>query len=456
MLVQVAPDRFDKLQHLGGMATDDVLSSSREEKFVAPSTLPTPRRNRDLPAGVYRAAMPNGKSIALMRVMFTDFCMMDCHYCPNSTWVPRKRYGFTVDELAGTFMELYERQTVAGLFLSSGIAGSPDKTMDKLLNTVEALRKRYSYRGYIHLKVMPGASAGYVKEAARLGTRLSINMETPTDEMLKRIAPMKNMQKGILDPMSWIHEDLQEHNVTAVGQVTQMVVGAADESDKDIYKRMRQLYGQWGFKRVYYQSFRPARYTPLEEHPATPDWREHRLYQVDWLSRIYGYTDEELTPAFGSGGFLDQDLDPKVAVALERLDGAVDVNTADRKALIRVPGIGPLAADRILANRRGHAIDTWRDLQAMGVAAKRAKAFVTFNGYKPTQAKQLKMELVQDARTEGKQGGRPNGSPLQGGGHAGGRPNGSPLQGGHTGGCASCTSGGCGTCPVATLRRQAA
>ena len=231
MLVRVAPDQYDKLRHLGGMATDDVLTSNQEERFAAPSQSPMPRRNRDLPAGVYRAVMPNGKSISLMRVMFTDFCKMDCHYCPNSHWVPRKRYGFTVDELAATFMELYERQTVAGLFLSSGIAGSPDKTINKLVKVVEVLRKKHGFRGYVHLKVMPGRRAEYVEAAARLCTRLSVNIETSTQEMMQRLSKMKDFRKGILEPMSWVHRHIQEGGIAAVGQVTQMVVGAADETD---------------------------------------------------------------------------------------------------------------------------------------------------------------------------------------------------------------------------------
>jgi predicted DNA-binding helix-hairpin-helix protein len=437
MLIQSAPDRFTKLQHLGGMATDDVLSSSREQRFATPRESRVPARNRDLPVGVYKAIMPNGKTISLMRTMFTDFCMSDCFFCPNSHWVPRKRFGFTVDELATTFMELYERQTVAGLFLSSGIAGSPDKTMDKLVKTVEVLRKKHAFKGYIHLKVMPGSSYEYVEAASRLGTRLSVNIESPTREAFERLTTFKKYQAGILDPMQWVQKLIAQGGNVTVGQATQMVVGAADESDRDIFTRMTQLYRQWDFKRVYYQAFRPVLHTPLQEHPPTPEWREYRLYQLDWLSRIYGYADEELAPAFDRGGFLEEGMDPKLAVALEFLHDPVDINTADEKALLRVPGIGPTSVKRILENRQRHVIDTWRDLEAMGVVGKRAKAFVAFNGYKPTMARQLKLEVVEDTRKEAKT------LTLR---HRAEHP---------VGGCASCATAACGTCAIGQVKAVA-
>ncbi len=429
MLINRSPDAYDKLRYLGGMAADDVLSAATERRFNVPRHAYTQPRNRDMPAGIYRAAMPNGKTISLMRVMFTDFCKYDCAFCPNSTWVPRKRYAFKVEELAGLFMELYRRQTVEGLFLSSGIAGSPDKTMSKLLDVVDMLRNHYKFRGYIHLKVMPGSTAEYVEAAYRLGTRLSINMETPTEEHMRRLSTMKDFNTHILEPMSAIHQFTQEDGTGASGQVTQMVVGAADESDWDVYQRMKQLYGEWGFKRVYYQPFRPARYTPLEEHPATPMIRAHRLYQMDWLSRIYGYDEEEMRPAFGSEGFLSLDMDPKLLLAAgQGQDSQVDLNTADYLHLLRVPGIGPVAAKRIVAQRQDHRVDTWRDLQAMGVVVKRARAFVAFPGHHPERPKQLKLEMFTNGGQE------------------------SPLPSVAGSGCASCATHACGGCPIAGLR----
>ncbi len=429
MLIRTSPDAYDKLRLLGGMAGDDVLAPEAARRFNVSRRAYAQPRHRDTPAGVYKAVMPGGKTISLMRVMFTDFCKYDCAYCPNSTWVPRKRYAFKVEELARLFMEMYRRQTVASLFLSSGIAGSSDKTMDKLLDVVEMLRRHYHFNGYIHLKVMPGASGQYVERAYRLGTRLSINIETPTQEHMSKLSAMKDFRTDILAPMSAIHNHVQEDGTGAKGQVTQMVVGAADESDWDIYKRMTQLYGEWGFKRVYYQPFRPARYTPLEEHPATPMIRAHRLYQMDWLSRIYGYSQDEIRPAFNQMGNLSLDIDPKLMLALDQLeDSPVDINNADYAHLIRVPGIGPTSANRILAQRKRHSVDAWRDLQAMGVVVKRAKAFVGFSGYRPEKSKQLKLDMFQKDRTASL-----------------------PVAHG-TGGCSTCSTGACAGCPVVGLR----
>ena len=402
MLIKSTPDVYEKLRHLGGMATDDILSpAERSDGTTRPSVggeRVGPRGGATPHAGVYKAAMPNGKRISLMRVMFTDHCIMDCHYCPNSHWVPRRRYGFKVDELARLFNEMHQRHMVDGLFLSSGIFKNPNATQERLLDVVDAVRSRYGFRGYIHLKVMPGTNDDSLLEASqRLGARLSINIESPSAEHLRKISKMKDFDKGIIDPMGRISDLMQEKYGGAVGQATQMVVGAADESDWDIYERMTSLYGNYGFKRVYYSAFRPVRYTPLEEHPATPPAREHRLYQMDWLSRIYGYDSEELRPAFSDDGFLDTRTDPKLMIAMTNYERfPVDVNQASEQELLRVPGVGPLAASRIIGQRREHSITQSRELKAMGVVMKRALPFLRFPGHKPTPAKQAEMPLFQE------------------------------------------------------------
>ena len=394
MLIRSTPDVYEKLRHLGGMATDDVLSPSESQNSprVGPRGGATPH------AGVYKAAMPNGKRISLLRVMFTDHCIMDCHYCPNSHWVPRKRYGFRVDELARLFDEMHRRHMVDGLFLSSGIFKNPNATQERLLDVVDAVRSRYGFRGYVHLKVMPGTNDDSLLEAShRLGARLSINIESPSAEHLRKVSKMKDFDNGIIAPMARISDLMQERYGGAVGQATQMVVGAADESDWDIYTRMDSLYGDFGFKRVYYSAFRPVPYTPLEEHPATPPAREHRLYQMDWLSRIYGYNSEELRPAFSDEGFLDTRMDPKLMIAMNNFDRfPVDVNQATEQELLRVPGVGPLSASRIIGQRGEHSITQGRELQTMGVVLKRALPFLRFPGHKPTPAKQAELPLFQE------------------------------------------------------------
>ena len=391
MLIRRTPDTFEKLQLLGGMATDDVLSQpqkkSRERRpYSDPGKNPMP--------GVYKASMPNGKTISLMRVMFTDFCKMDCHFCPNSHWVPRKRFAFKREELASAFMELHRRHTVDGLFLSSGVAGTGSKTTAKLIDVVQIIREKHGFKGYIHLKVMPGVEREYVEAAHKLGTRLSVNIETPSVDRMRTLSKMKDLERDILAPMEWIDELNRERSGGAVGQVTQFVVGAANESDREVFQRIDQLYGDWNLKRVYYSNFQPIPYTPLEEHPPTSMTRSHRLYQMDWLKRIYKFTNEEIGLAFDESGYLSMDTDPKSVIALENLDAfPVDINYSTRDQMLRVPGLGPTAAERILRQRRMHTVDSWRDLQAMGVVKKRAWPYLVFPGHRPPKAKQLRMEL---------------------------------------------------------------
>ena len=398
MLIQSDPDRYQKLEKLAGMATDDVLSRPRTGHDYAAVRAPYSRAERNPAPGVYKASMPNGKTINLFRVMFTDFCKMDCHFCPNSHWVPRKRFSFKVDELARTFHEMEKRHTVAGLFLSSGVAGSGSKTTEKLIKVVDLIRNKYDFKGYIHLKVMPGTEYEYVEQAYRLGTRLSVNLETPTVEGMRRLSKMKDLERDMLSQMHWMDGLLRQGNPGgAVGQVTQLVVGAADESDWDVYQRMVQLYGQWNFKRVYYNPFLPIRYTPLEDHEPTPIWRTNRLYQVDWLKRIYRYEDDEIRHAYDPAGFLSLEDDPKTVIALSNVDRfPLDINEAGKTDLLRVPGIGPTSAERIVQQRERHKIDTWRDLQSMGVVRRRASPFVSFPGSDATPARQLKLELFKE------------------------------------------------------------
>ncbi len=295
MLIKRTPETFEKLQLLGGMATDDILSQP-QKKPRERTPYSAPRKN-PMP-GVYKASMPNGKTISLMRVMFTDFCKMDCHFCPNSHWVPRKRFAFKREELASAFMELHRRHTVEGLFLSSGVAGTGSKTTAKLIDVVQIIREKYGFQGYIHLKVMPGVEREYVEAAHKLGTRLSVNIETPSVERMRTLSKMKDLDRDILAPMKWIDELNREKTGGAVGQVTQFVVGAANESDREVLHRIDQLYGEWNLKRAYYSNFQPIPYTPLEEHPPTSMTRAHRLYQMDWLKRVYKFSNQEIELAF--------------------------------------------------------------------------------------------------------------------------------------------------------------
>ena len=201
MPIQHTPDAYEKQHILGGMASGDIQSRIEEGRANRQSRRPYSDSRKTLGASVYEAAMPNGRHINLMQVMFTDFYQMDCAFCPNSHWMPRKRYAFKVDELARVFDELHSRHTVDGLFLSSGVAGSGPKTTERLVKVVEIARQKYGFKGYIHMEVMPGTEEQYVEAAHRLGTRLSINIETPTAEMMRKLSTMKDLERDILAPM---------------------------------------------------------------------------------------------------------------------------------------------------------------------------------------------------------------------------------------------------------------
>jgi predicted DNA-binding helix-hairpin-helix protein len=423
MLVLRTPDTGEKVHALSRMATDDVLSPRTAHPRAAEGMSPvfgaaSPGARdgsgaRDVIAGapysaseknpmpgVYRAQMPGGRSISLFRVMLTDFCKMDCHYCPNSHWVPRKRFAFKVDELAKVFHDLQSREVVAGMFLSSGIFGSGSKTTERMLQVVDAVRNRYGFKGYVHLKVMPGTSRHLVEEAFRLGTRVSVNIETDSPDSMRKLSRMKDFEQDLIDPIRWSKSLIDSRDRSgAVGQATQMVVGAAGESDAAVHGRAVTMYGDFGLKRVYYVAFRPVRFTPLEEAAPAPTGREHRLYQVDWLKRVYGFEEAEIGLAFDRGGYLSLEQDPKTVIAMENIDAfPVDVNRATLDELLRVPGIGPLGAQRIVRARRRHSVGTWRDLVAMGVVQKRAWPYVRFPGHRPSPGAQLRLDLFREGR----------------------------------------------------------
>jgi predicted DNA-binding helix-hairpin-helix protein len=286
---------------------------------------------------------------------------------------------FASEELARLFMDLYHRRLVRGLFLSSGIAGRPNRAMERMLDTVELLREGYGFTGYIHLKIMPGVSPDLVERAVQLADRVSLNLEAPTPEHLAKIADKKVFSQGMLEPMRWVSELAKRGLGPPAGLTTQFVVGAADEADRDILATTQTLYQTVGLRRAYFSAFRPVPDSPLSEHPPTPRQREHRLYQADFLMRHYGFAAEELV--FTPAGNLPLRGDPKLIWALHHPERfPIEINRADRDDLLRVPGIGPLSAERIIARRRRYPLKTIEDLQACGAVARRAAPFVLANG----------------------------------------------------------------------------
>ena len=354
--------------------------------------------------GICHAYAPDGRCISLLKILLTNFCVYDCAYCVNrvSSNTPRAR--FTAEEVVDLTLGFYKRNYIEGLFLSSGIIRSADYTMEQMVRVAKLLREAHDFRGYIHLKVIPEASAALVNEAGLYADRLSINIELPKDESLARFAPEKDLA-GIKKAMGAVRvgvEAAKEPTRAArppkfapAGQSTQMIVGADGASDGEILKRSEALYGAYRLRRVYYSAFSPipdstAR-LPLQRPPLV---REHRLYQADWLMRFYGFARGEI---IGEGEDLDLSIDPKLAWALRnRGDFPVGLNIADRERLLRVPGLGVRACDRILDLRR-HKRITLEDLKRLSRGVARLKPFVVTDDWRPgalTDVADLKARLA--------------------------------------------------------------
>jgi len=287
-------------------AIKDKLSAlTRSARFDVCGCEGTPDADRSPLGFLYNAALPNGGTVCLFKVLQPNVCVNDCAYCMSQVGRDCPRFVFQPDELAKTFMDLSRKHIAKGLFLSSGVSGNAAGTMERMLATVEILRRRYGYRGYIHLKIMPGAPFDTVEAACRLADRVSLNMEAPTPQYLARLSTRKDLLPDIVERMRWVKQ-LSEKNETWTpsGQTTQFVVGAAGESDQELLHATQGLYRDIGLQRVYYSAFRPVVASRLENTRPTPPLREHRLYQTDWLLRVYGFPLEEVALALKPNGFL--------------------------------------------------------------------------------------------------------------------------------------------------------
>jgi predicted DNA-binding helix-hairpin-helix protein len=372
-------DAIEKLKQLG----PSTCFEPAEE--VAAARRPLPLQNDDdLSDCIYSAAMPGGRRIALLKTLLTSACELDCRYCAFQRGRDFHRVSFAPDELARLFVQLQQKGLAEGIFLSSGVAGDGPRTQDRLIATAEILRRRYDFRGYIHLKVMPGAEREQVLAAMRLADRVSVNLEAPNTERLACLAPHKVFAEELLLRLRWIEEIRREMPGRWPSSTTQFVVGPAGESDAEILTTTGFLHRQLGLARVYFSSFSPVPGTPLEDRPPTPELRERRLYQASFLLRDYGFAAEELP--FDAADNLPLDGDPKLAWAQRHLAHApVELNTADRRDLLRVPGIGPKGVERLLAARCQGQLRDLRDLRKLGIVARRAAPFVLLDGRRPAR-----------------------------------------------------------------------
>lgn len=403
--MKVSERAFEKLEILADAAKYDVSCASSGSK----------RQNKDkglgnASNGICHAYTEDGRCVSLLKILLTNHCIFDCAYCVSRKSNDVKRAAFTVEEVVDLTISFYRRNYIEGLFLSSGIFDSPDVTMERLVRIAKKLRLEENFNGYIHLKAIPGASPELLKEAGTYADRLSVNVEMPTEKGLKLLAPDKSHQ-DVIEPMKYLKKAIIGHKeekkiikstpaFAPAGQSTQMVIGATGESDMEILGMANYFYKKMSLRRVYYSGYvpistdnrLPALGTPV------PMIRENRLYQADWLVRLYGFNVNELV------GFdlphLDLEIDPKLGWALRNLHQfPVDINTADLEMIKRIPGIGLLSAQKIVAARQFRILQP-EDLQKMGVAYNRAKYFLAVSNpfalhkdYTPIQIRQQILSL---------------------------------------------------------------
>lgn len=387
MRLQESMTIYEKLNILTDAAKYDVAcTSSGTERKSDGTGLGSCQQS-----GICHSFSADGRCISLLKILFTNECVYDCKYCINRRSNDVKRASFTPDEVCSLTMEFYRRNYIEGLFLSSGVLKSPDYTMELLYATLYKLRTECNFQGYIHVKAIPGASRDLVYRLGLLADRMSVNLELPTAEGLKLLAPHKT-RKNILEPMRLVQNKMDENKqeiqlyrnaprFVPAGQSTQMIIGATPETDYQIINVAEALYKKFGLKRVFYSAFihvNEDKNLPAKTDEGPPLLREHRLYQADWLLRYYHFEAKELLSEDNPN--FNVLLDPKCNWALKHLEEfPVEVNKASYEMLLRVPGLGYKSAMRIVKARRIGILD-FPDLKKMGVVLKRAMYFLTCNG----------------------------------------------------------------------------
>jgi putative DNA modification/repair radical SAM protein len=339
--------------------------------------------------GICHTYTEDGRCVSLLKILLTNHCIFDCAYCVSRKSNDIKRAAFTVQEVVDLVINFYRRNYIEGLFLSSGIFKDADYTMERLVRVAKKLRTEHKFNGYIHLKSIPGASDELIREAGLYADRLSVNLEMPTEEGLKLLAPDKNRQ-DMLQPMGFLKQEIIQRTeekklfkktptFAPAGQSTQVIVGATPETDQQVLQTAASFYQQYHLKRVYYSGYVPVladkRLPGL--NTAVPMVRENRLYQADWLMRFYGFNVNEIVNR--QHPLLDLDIDPKLSWALRNLQlFPLDINKADLQLILRIPGVGLQSAQKIVSARKFGKLN-WDHLKKMGVAVNRARYFIVCN-----------------------------------------------------------------------------
>lgn len=376
---------MDKLKVLADSAKYDVSCvSSGSSRKNTPGGI-----GSSVAAGICHTFTGDGRCVSLLKILMSNYCMYDCAYCVNRVSSDVPRAAFTPEEIAKLTINFYRRNYIEGLFLSSAVVKSPDHTMELIIKAVRQLREEYRFNGYIHIKAIPGADSALIEKAGQYVDRMSVNIELPTSDGLKILAPQKK-KEAILGPMGFISGRIHETGdnkqkfkntpqFVPAGQSTQLIVGATPDHDLGILKLSEGLYKRYSMRRVFYSA-----YVPVSNHPALPQavrpplLREHRIYQADWLLRFYGFKADELLDDAHKD--FDTLLDPKCDWALRNLQQfPMEVNKADYFMLLRVPGIGVRSAQRIIKARMLQSLD-FTDIKKLGVVLKRARFFITCKG----------------------------------------------------------------------------
>ncbi len=370
---------LQKLQRLGMAASWDSCGSGKQ-KNPRKSIVPVQYR-----AFIHECSQTQQerKPCRLMKILQSNNCIHECKYCANSTKC-NKKTELKPKELVQAFNFLTKKRLVQGLFLSSAVTRDADTTAEKIIESARILRFKAGFKGYIHLKVLPGMSKEKIREMAELADRLSLNIEVPDGEFLSEIAPTKNFSNDLEKRLKWINE-LKEKGILK-SFTTQFIAGATKETDLNILKKMHSLYKKTKLYRSYFSAFEPVKGTSLEKTKPENPWREHRLYQADWLLRIYGFKLRELKLALDSNGMLSLHKDPKMAIAVNCPNKhPLDPNNATKEELLQVPGIGPKAAEKIEAMKKTAQLTDFNELKKCGVILQRAMPFLQLEGKRQTR-----------------------------------------------------------------------
>ncbi|WP_067259363.1 helix-hairpin-helix domain-containing protein [Methanobrevibacter cuticularis] len=329
--------------------------------------------------GIYNATGANGCKIPLFKVLMTNKCVNDCKYCINQSKHDFNRLELSPEEIAKVFLNYYNNDYVNGLFLSSAISHDIESTMENIIDVTRILRKDYGYSDYIHLKIIPGASKDSIKRAMSLANRVSLNIESATSDGLSELSSTKDYNKDILKRLDWINSiSKKDSSLICSSQTTQMLVGANDETDSEILHRIKALYKKVDLRRSYFSSFSPIEGTDLENREECNKERTSKLYHADALLNQYKFDLNELV--FENDGYLSVEEDPKYLAALQKDIFPLEVNSASFHDLLRVPGIGPISAKKIIAIRKKQPFKKLEDLKKLGVIADRAEPFVKLKG----------------------------------------------------------------------------